>query len=202
MVLPIVIKTDFAGTGEAVAHELAKIPLDPRLELRVVSRGVGTITEGDVKLVGGGRTPGLVIGFNVKVESSARDLAERQGVEVATFDIIYKLAEWLQAAAAARRPKLATEVVVGSAKVLKFFSNAKGRVVVGGRVEQGSLKQNQEVRIMRRDIELGKGTIVGLQSNKKEVREVEAGVEFGVMLKTQVEPAPGDKLESLVTEYA
>ncbi len=202
LILPLIIKTDFAGTGEAVAHELAKIPPDERLELKVVARGVGAITEGDVKLVGGGRTPGLVIGFNVKVEASARDLAERMGVEVQTFDIIYKLAEWLQEAVAKRRPKLATNTVVGSAKVLKFFSNSKGRVVVGGRVEHGSLKLNQEVRIVRRDLELGKATIVGLQSNKKEVREVEAGAEFGVMLKTHVEPAAGDLLESLVVEYA
>ena len=202
VILPIIIKTDFAGTGEAVTHELAKLPQDPRLELRVLNRGVGSITEGDAKLVGGGRTPGLVIGFNVKVESSARELAERQGVEIATFDIIYKLAEWLQEATQKRRPKIATQVVAGSAKVLKFFSSAKGRVVVGGRVEQGSLKQNQEVRIMRRDLELGKATIVGLQSNKKDVREVEAGAEFGIMLKTSTEPASGDMLEALVTELA
>jgi len=93
MVLPLIIKTDVMGTGEAVVHELEKIPQHPRLELRIVSRAVGAITEGDVKLVGGGKTPGIIVGFNVKVEREARDLAERLGVEIATFDIIYKLAE-------------------------------------------------------------------------------------------------------------
>ncbi len=202
VILPILIKTDFAGTGEAVMHEIAKLPQDSRLELRVLSRSVGTIAENDIKLVGGGKTPGLVIGFNVKVDVPARDLAERLGVEIATFDIIYKLAEWLQEATAKRRPKVEAQVVVGSAKVLKFFSAQKGRVVVGGRVEKGSLKQNQELRIMRRDLELGHATIVGLQANKKEVRVVEEGQEFGVMLKTSAEPAAGDLLEALTTELS
>ena len=201
LILPLVIKTDVAGTGEAVAHELNKLPQDPRLEVRVLSRGVGSISESDVKLVGGGKTPGIILGFNVKVEREAADLALRLGVEVATFDIIYKLAEWLGAALEKRRPREATEVAAGTAKVLKHFSSAKGRVILGGRVEEGSLKLNQEVKIMRRDLELGRGTIVSLQSNKKDTKEVEAGSEFGAMLKTQAEPAAGDRLEAFTVEY-
>jgi translation initiation factor IF-2 len=193
--LPIVIKTDVAGTGEAVMHEFEKIPQDPRLEVRIVLRGVGSIGEGDVKLVGGGPTPGVIVGFNVKVEREARDVAERLGVEIATFDIIYKLTEWLRETLEKRRPRQEIAVLSGAAKVLKFFSSQKGRVILGGRVEEGSLKYNQDVRIMRRDIELGRGTIVGLQSNKKEVKEVEAGNEFGAMIKTSAEPASGDRLE-------
>lgn len=200
VILPIIIKTDVAGTGEAVMHEFNKIPQDPRLEVRIVLRAVGAITEGDVKLVGGGATPGIILGFNVKVEREARDLAERQGVEIATFDIIYKLTEWLADALETRRPRQETPVLVGAAKVLKFFSSQKGRVVLGGRVEEGTLKYNQEVKIMRRDLELGVGTIVGLQSNKKEVKAVEAGSEFGAMVKTNTEPASGDRLEAYVME--
>jgi translation initiation factor IF-2 len=200
VVLPVIIKTDVAGTGEAVMHEFGKIPQDPNLEVRFVVRGVGAISEGDVKLVGGGATPGIILGFNVKVEREARDLAERQGVEIATFDIIYKLTEWLAEALEKRRPRQEVAVLTGAAKVLKFFSSQKGRVVLGGRVEEGVLKANQEVKIMRRDIELGLGTIVGLQSNKKEVKSVEAGSEFGAMLKTNCEPASGDRLEAFVME--
>src|SRR3990167_3920434 len=103
LVLPIVIKTDVAGTGEAVVHELNKLPQDERLEVRVVARAVGSVTENDVKLVGGGKTPGIILGFNVKVEREAREAAERQGVMVATFDVIYKLAEFL-AEELAKRP--------------------------------------------------------------------------------------------------
>lgn len=201
LVLPVIIKTDFAGTGEAVAHELEKIPQpDGRLEVRVITRGVGAITENDVKLVGGGKTPGIILGFNVKVEREARELAERLGVMVATFDIIYKLAEFLAEELEKRRPRLETEVVSGAAKVLKFFSAQKGRVVLGGRVEEGSIKLHQEVRIMRRDAEIGRATISSLQSSKKDVKEVEAGSEFGAMLKTQSLPAAGDRLEATTLE--
>ncbi len=202
LVLPLVIKTDVAGVGEAVVHELNKIPGDGRLETRVILRGVGSITENDIKLVGGGKTPGIVLGFNVKVEREARELAARQGVQIATFDIIYKLAEFLAEELAKRRPRMETEVSRGAAKVLKFFSGQKGRVVLGGRVEEGSLKLHQEVKIMRRDVEIGRGTISSLQSNKKDVKEVEAGSEFGAMIKTQALPAAGDRLEAFVVELA
>lgn len=201
MLLPVVIKTDVAGVGEAVAHEFEKIPQDPRLEVRILSRSVGAITEGDVKLVGGGKTPGIILGFNVKVEREARDLAERLGVEIQTFDIIYKLTEWFKEMLEKRRPRLETQVLSGAAKVLKFFSRQSGRVVLGGRVEEGALKQGQEVRITRRETEIGRGTIIGLQANKKEVRSVEEGAEFGMMLKTSAEPASGDRLEFYSTEY-
>ena len=200
LVLPLVIKTDVAGVGEAVVHELNKIPSDGRLEVRVILRGVGNITENDIKLVGGGKTPGIVLGFNVKVEREARALAERQGVQIATFDIIYKLAEFLAEELEKRRPLVESEVVAGAAKVLKFFSGQKGRVVLGGRVEEGALKLHQEVKIIRRDVEIGRGTISSLQANKKDVKEVEAGNEFGAMLKTQALPAAGDRLESFTVE--
>jgi len=200
LVLPLVIKTDVAGVGEAVVHELNKIPSDGRLEVRVILRGVGAITENDIKLVGGGKTPGIVLGFNVKVEREARELAARHGVQIATFDIIYKLAEFLAEELEKRRPRMETEVSRGAAKVLKFFSGQKGRVVLGGRVEEGSLKLHQEVKITRRDAEIGRGTISSLQANKKDVKEVEAGSEFGAMLKTQALPAAGDRLESFTVE--
>jgi len=199
LVLPIVIKTDVAGTGEAVVHELNKLPQDERLEVRVVARAVGSVTENDVKLCAG-KTPGIILGFNVKVEREAREAAERLGVMVATFDVIYKLAEFLAEELAKRRPRMQTEVIAGAAKVLKFFSAQSGRVVLGGRVEEGVLRARQEVRIMRRDAEIGRANIVSLQSGKKDVREVEAGSEFGAMLKTQALPAAGDRLEAVIME--
>ncbi len=200
LVLPVIIKTDVAGMGEAVLHELNKIPQDGRLEVRIVLRGVGAVTENDVKLVGGGKTPGIILGFNVKVEREAREIAERLGVQIATFEIIYKLAEFLGEELEKRRPRLEAEVVTGAAKILKFFSGQKGRVVVGGRVEDGALKLHQEVKIMRRDAEIGRGTISSLQAGKKDVKEVEAGVEFGTMLKTQALPAAGDRIEAFTVE--
>lgn len=195
VILPLVIKTDVSGTGDAVMHELEKLPKDERLEVRVVSRGVGPITESDVRFAIGGKTPGIVLGFNVKVETMAHDMALRQGVTIEIFDIIYKLTEWLGTELEKRRPRERQEEKTGNAKVLKIFSTAKGKVILGGRVEEGALAQGAEVKIMRRDLELGRGEIVSLQSQKNAVKKVEAGSEFGAQIKTGCQPASGDKLE-------
>lgn len=208
-VLPLIIKTDVAGVGEAVAHELAKmtkeidaaLPAGRQVEVRVLARSVGAISEGDVKMLAGSNTPGIIVGFNVAVERSAQDLALRQGVTIQTFDIIYKLTDWLKNEIDVRRPRQATEVVVAVAKLLKFFSSSKGRAVVGGRVEEGTLTDGAEIRVMRRDEEIGRGKVVSLQSQKREIKEVEAGVEFGAMIKTDALPAAGDKLEAFVVEH-
>ena len=199
VVLPLVIKTDVAGTGEAVLHELAKLPQDPRLEVRVVLQGVGPVSESDVKLVGGGSVVGLIAGFNVKTEREAKHLAERLGVTIAGFDVIYKLTEWLAEQIEQRRPRQKQEELTGSSRVLKFFSAQKGKVVVGGRVEEGVLALGEEVLVLRRGQEIGRGKVTGLQSNKKETKKVEVGSEFGVELKTDTEPNAGDYLQAFKT---
>lgn len=200
VVLPLIIKTDVAGTGEAVVHELEKLPKDDRLEVRVVSRSVGPISESDVKIAGSGKMPGIIVGFNVKVEREARELAERMGVEIETFDIIYKLAEWLAPQLEKRRPRALEEEVIGAAKILKFFSNQKNRIVIGGRLEEGFLAVDQDIRIMRRDIEIGRGKIVSLQSGKSPTKKLESG-EFGAMIKADAEPAAGDRIEAFTAVY-
>ena len=201
IILPIVIKTDVAGTGEAVVHELQKIPVDERMEVRVVSRGVGAINESDVKLAEGDKTQGLVVGFNVKVEREAREAGERLGVSFETFDVIYKLAEWLRGEIEKRKPKERVEERTGFARIVKLFNASKGRVVLGGKVEEGELRQGEEVKIMRRDLEIGRGEIVSLQAGKTPVKKIEAGSEFGAMIKTAADPAPGDKLEAFAIVY-
>lgn len=200
-VAAIVIKTDVAGSGEAVVHEIGKIPLIKNLEIRMLANSVGAISENDVRLAGSGETPGMVVGFNVKVESSAAALAERLGVAVATFTIIYKLTEWLQEELHNRRPRERVDEKIGSARVIKLFSSDKKSVVLGGRVEEGKMVQNAEVRIMRRDLNLGEGSIVSLQSQKKSVREVPEGSEFGAQIKTSASVAAGDHLEIIEVVY-
>jgi translation initiation factor IF-2 len=204
-ILPLVIKTDFAGTGDAVLHELAKVPQDARLEVRVVGRSAGSITEGDVRLAGAGTPPGIVVGFNVKVEREARDLAERLGVVVATFDIIYELTDWLTHEVTKRRPRENSDERIGLAKILKVFSMQQGKVVLGGRVEEGTLIDGKEVKLMRRqpapagDLELGRGEILSLQVQKAPAKKVETRAEFGAMVRLSAEPAPGDYLEAFET---
>jgi len=120
---------------------------------------------------------------------------------VQVFDVIYKLTDWLAGELESRRPRERVEEKTGSAKVLKLFGEAKGKVVLGGKVEEGTLAEGAEVRVMRRDLELGRGTITSLQANKKQVKKVEAGSEFGAQVKTSAEPAPGDLLEIVAVAF-
>ncbi len=196
IILPLVIKTDFSGTGDAVLHELKKIPEDPRMEVRVVGRSVGHVSENDVRLVGASTPAGIIVGFNTKVDNDARQLADRLGVTIATFDIIYKLTEWLESELQKRHPRENMEERIGLAKVLKVFSNQQGRIVLGGRVEEGTLSDGQAVKLLRQGEEVGRGEIVSLQTQKTSVKKIENGKEFGTMLKMSAEPAPGDHIEA------
>ena len=196
IVLPIVIKTDFAGTGDAVLHELRKLPEDPRMEVRVVGRSVGHISENDVRLVGASTPAGIIIGFNTKIDADARQLADRLGVTIGTFDIIYKLTEWLQQELETRHPRENKEDRVGLAKILKVFSYQQGRVVLGGRVEDGWLATGAPVKLLRGEEEIGRGEILSLQEQKEVATKVERGKEFGAMIRLSKEPALGDHIET------
>ncbi len=196
IVLPLVIKTDVAGMGEAVVHELEKIKTGDKLQVKIVSQGTGAINQDDVRMVGSGKMPGLVVGFNVKIDAPAKDLAERQGVEVGLFDVIYELTKWLGDEIEKRRPRERNELVTAAAKIIKVFSTQGGKTVLGGRVEAGELEAKASVRIMREDAEVGTGEIESLQSGKVAVKKVEKGDEFGAMVKSDVEIKNGDRLES------
>jgi len=199
MNLPVFIKTDFAGTGDAVIHEIEKLPKHARLNVHVVGRGTGPISKSDVELVGSGAVPGIILGFNVKADRDAVQLAERLGVSAATFSIIYELTKWLEEEVEKRRPRAQMEEKTGAAKLLKVFSVVKNKVVVGGRVDEGEILEGQDIKIMRRDVEVGRGTISSLQTQKNAAKKVEKGNEFGAMLKIDFEPAAGDTLEAFAT---
>ena len=142
---------------------------------------------------GGGNA--IIVGFNVAVEQAATDLALRGGVEIKAFSIIYELAEWLREALAARTPVEKTEERTGRAKVLKTFSTQKNTQVLGGRMEEGALRVGDIVKVMRRDLEIGRGKIQNLQQQKANVETV-ATDEFGMQVSSNAEVAPGDFLEA------
>ena len=190
-IIPILIKADVLGTVDAITHELESFNSD-RVTVRVIDTGVGAVTANDVQSVSATENA-IIVGFNVKVEQAAEDLAKRLGVEIDTFSIIYELSEWLGNALKERTPKQEEEQPTGSVKVLKHFSTQKNTHVLGGRVEEGSLKHNQSVIITRRDIEIGRGVIKNIQQAKSDVKEVLEG-EFGMQLESKVEPAAGDIL--------
>ncbi len=191
--IPILIKADVLGTIDAIEHELSKFTSD-RIAVRVIGTGVGDVTSNDIQNVSA-TADAIVVGFNVKVERQAAELAERLGVEIDTFSIIYELSEWLNTALKNRTPKREEVVVTGKVKVLKFFSSQKNTHVLGGRAEEGVVKLGQRVRITRRDVEIGKGVLKNLQQFKSDVQQITEG-EFGMQLETKAEIAPGDYLES------
>ncbi|MCC2630479.1 MAG: infB [Candidatus Paceibacter sp.] len=193
-IIPIVIKANEVGGLEALEHELKKIKND-KIKIKIISSGVGDISENDVKGASG-RSDTLILGFNTKVDASARAMAERLMITIQTFDIIYKLSEWLEQAVAERTPKTKVEESTGVAKVLKVFSKVKDKQVLGGRVETGLIHVGEEVKIMRRDFEIGRGRVRELQKFKDRVSEVPEGQEFGSMIESKIEIAPGDRLEA------
>jgi translation initiation factor IF-2 len=123
-----------------------------RINVRVIDTGVGDITANDVQNVSATKNA-IIVGFTVKAERQAVDLAERLGVEINTFDIIYELSDWLNTALKNRTPQMEEMVFTGKVKILKHFSTQKNTHVIGARVEEGYIKMNQKVKITRRDIE-------------------------------------------------
>ncbi len=195
-IVPILIKADVLGTIDAIKHELNKFTSD-RINIKIIDTGVGDVTVSDVQNVSA-TEDAIIVGFNIKVERPAKELAERQGVEINTFDIIYELSEWLETALKNRTPKKEEEIITGLVKILKHFSVQKNIHVLGGRIDEGVIKMNQRVQILRRDILIGKGTIKNLQQQKSDVQQVNEG-EFGMQLETRAEIAQGDYLKPFDT---
>ena len=193
-IIPIILKADIAGSIEAIEKEINKIR-NENAEFKIVQKGVGPISESDIKTISGGENI-LVIGFNVKIDKSAVELADKRGITISFFDIIYKMTEWLEVEMEKRRPKIETIETTGSSKVLKVFSHTKERQIVGGRVLKGRIVLDKIVKIMRRDFEIGRGRIVNLEKAKMKVKEVEEGTEFGMMIESKTEIVEGDVIES------
>lgn len=195
-IVPLLIKADVYGTIEAIQHELNKFESD-RITVKVIDATVGDISVSDVQNVSATQDA-IIVGFNVKVERPAKDLAERLGVEIDTFDIIYELSEWLNTALKNRTPKKEEKIETGTVKILKHFSTQKFTHVLGGRVDEGEIKLNQPVKILRRDIEIGTGVVKNLQQGKSDTDKVLEG-EFGMQLETKTEITAGDYLKPFDT---
>jgi translation initiation factor IF-2 len=192
-IIPVVLKSDVLGTLEAIEHELGKLTHE-RVKLKIVQKSVGAVSESDIKhLVGAPGSP-IVIGFHTKVDALATDLAERNGVTIKLFDIIYKLTEWLEEEMSIRAPKFAAVEELGELKVIRLFSHQKDRQVVGGRVEKGKITKHSKVKIMRRDAEVGEGQVVELQHQKLKADEVGEGEECGVSVESKITIAERDIL--------
>lgn len=198
VVVPVVIKADSLGTLDAVKHELKKRETDD-IKIKIIAEGVGTISEGDIMLASSDEKT-VIIGFAVKMEGKARDQADRFNIKPELFDIIYKLSEWFDTVIESRLPYEEKEVILGTLKIMRTFSSQKDKHVIGGRVETGKIQNNTLVKIIRRGLELGRGRIVELQSQKIKTDVVNEGNECGLMVESKFEMIQNDILEAIEVE--
>src|SRR3989344_9266946 len=190
--MPIILKKDVAGTLEAIEHELTKLTHE-RVKLKLVQRGVGAVSESDIKVALGMVDP-LIIGFHTKTDALAADLASRNNIAIYDFDIIYKLTEWLAEEMLHRAPHIEVVEELGQLRVIRFFSQQKERQVIGGRVTRGKIASGAKFKIMRRDTEVGEGRIIELQAQKIKVPEVDEGNECGLQVESKITIAERDVL--------
>lgn len=193
--LALVVKADVSGSIEAIEHELLKRN-DDDVEVRIVARGVGTITENDVKFAGS-EGKGAVIGFNTAPDNAALEWSRRLSIEIATFSVIYKLGEWVDRQIEAIREELAPFEPSGHAKVLKIFSASKQGQLVGARVEAGVIRAGFPCTIVRDGEIVEKGRIESIRVVKDEVAEVLSGKECGAVVLAGTPIMAGDIIESL-----
>lgn len=194
---PLVIKGDVQGTVEAIVGSLAKIP-NQDIRARVLHAGVGGITESDVTLAKASGAP--IIGFNVRANAKAREIAERSGVALKYYDVIYDLLDDIRAGMAGQLGPEYFETVVGRAEIREVFPAGKHGKAAGLLVTDGYIKKALRARVTRDDVIIYTGSIASLRRFKDDVPEVRAGLECGVTLEATTDIKSGDFLETFEVE--
>jgi translation initiation factor IF-2 len=196
--LPVIIKADVQGSAEAIVGSLEKISTD-EVRARVILSGAGAITESDVQLAKGSGSP--ILGFNVRASKQARDLAEREGVEIRYYAIIYDLIDDIKGVLSGMLAPLQRETFLGNAEVLQAFDISKVGRVAGCRVTEGTVRKGAKVRIIREDVVvLELGTLQTLKRFKDEVNEVTSGQECGMQFAGFQDIRVGDVIECFTVE--
>ncbi len=196
--LPVIIKADVQGSAEAIVGSLEKISTD-EVRARIILSGAGAITESDVLLAKGSNAP--ILGFNVRASKQARDLAEREGVEIRYYAIIYDLIDDIRGVLSGMLPPLQRETFLGNADVLQTFDISKVGKVAGCRVTEGVVRRGAKVRIVREHVVvLELGTLQTLKRFKDEVAEVVSGQECGMQFAGFQDIRVGDTIECFNVE--
>jgi translation initiation factor IF-2 len=191
--LPLLIKADVQGSSEAIVSSLDKIGTD-EVRARIILSGAGQINESDVMLAKGSGAP--ILGFNVRASRQARDLAEREGVEIRYYAIIYDLLDDIKGVLSGMLAPLQRETFLGNAEVLQVFDITKVGKVAGCRVTEGTVRKGSRVRIVREGVVvLELGVLQTLKRFKDEVNEVTAGQECGMAFQGFQDIKPADLIE-------
>jgi len=194
--LNLVIKGDVQGSVEAIVSELAKIQ-HPEVRVNVIHQGVGGITDNDIMLASA--SGGMVVGFNVRPNAETRSVADREGVEIRTYDVIYKLTEDIEQALVGMLASVKTEETIGEAEVRDTFRASKIGTIAGCMVRNGLVRRGANVRVIRDGTVIYTTTIDSLKRFQDDAREVQEGFECGIHLANFDDVKVGDVLEAFET---
>jgi translation initiation factor IF-2 len=189
---PLVVKADVQGSIEAIVGALEKMSTD-EVAARIIFAGAGGITESDVTLAEA--SSAAVIGFNVRAHKEARDAAERAGVEIRYYDIIYNLVDDVKKAMSGLLAPTLRETMLGNAVILEIFKVSKVGNVAGCRVTDGTVERGANVRLIRDSVVVHQGKLSQLKRFKDDAREVVAGQECGMAFENYHDMKVGDIIE-------
>ena len=190
--LTLLVKADVQGSAEAVSQLLEVLQAD-EVKARVVYSGVGDISESDVTLAATSKA--MILGFNVRTGAQARAAAERMGVEIRRYSVIYNLIDDVRAALAGMLTPQMEETQLGEGKVLEIFDISKIGKIAGCRIEEGQIRRSARVRLLRNGESIYEGALSSLRRFKDEVREVNAGQECGMAFENFQDFQQGDVLK-------
>jgi translation initiation factor IF-2 len=195
--LPLIIKGDVTGSVEVLADSLVRMSTE-KVRIKVIHSGVGSITESDVLLATASNT--IIIGFNVRPERKAAELAQQEGIEIRLHSIIYELQDEIRLAMLGLLDPTFKENYVGKAEVINVFKIPKVGTIAGCRVQDGVIRRDAEVKVMRGEEQVFKGKINSLKRFKDDAREVSNGMECGIGLAGFSDLKEGDIIEAFSTE--
>ncbi len=195
--MPIVIKGDVQGSVEAIVGALEKLSTD-EVRVRVLHTGVGGVSESDVILAGASSAP--VLGFNVRANKDAREAAERQGVEIRYYSVIYDLIDDIKGVLSGMLDPELRETFLGNAQILEVFNITNVGKVAGCRVTEGVVRRGAKVRLIRDDTVIHEGELSQLKRFKDDVNEVPVGQECGMSFANYDDLKAGDVIECFSVE--
>jgi len=191
-VVSILIKGDVQGSVEALREALTKLSTE-EVQVKVIASGLGGITVSDVQLAAASK--GLIIGFNVRADSGARDAVKETGVEVRYYSIIYEAIDDVKQMMTGMLQPEIKEQIVGVAQVREVFRSSKFGVVAGCLVTEGVVRRNNPIRVLRDNVVIFEGALESLRRFKDDVNEVRAGTECGIGVKNYQDVRVGDQIE-------
>ncbi len=195
--LNIIVKADVQGTAEALKQALEKLS-DNEVAVRVIHSNAGAINESDVNLAKAAKA--IIIGFNVRPNANAKSTAEKQGVEIKLYSVIYQALEDVEAAMNGLLDPIYEEKVIGNVEVRQTFKISNVGTIAGGYVKEGKIERNAGVRVIREDIVIHEGKLISLKRFKDDVKEVSKGFECGLQIEGYNDLKEGDIIEVYVME--